>query len=110
LQNRTHTIVDGDTLAKLAGRYLDDPRRSDEIFVLNRGVLSDPELLPIGAELTIPAPGQVVESSPGTPHSFRTGPTHVHAASNRGLVPVRPIPRATSALPRAQLMGPLPVD
>ena len=51
---RSHVIVDGDSLAKLAGRYLDDPRRSEEIFTLNRGVLSDPELLPIGVELKIP--------------------------------------------------------
>ena len=50
---RTHVIVDGDSLAKLAGRYLDDPHRSGEIYELNRGVLTDPELLPIGTELVI---------------------------------------------------------
>ena len=62
---RSHVIVDGDSLAKLAGRYLDDPRRSEEIFALNRGVFSDPELLPIGAELKIPparVPSGVVPS------------------------------------------------
>jgi nucleoid-associated protein YgaU len=52
---RTHTIIDGDSLTKLAGRYLRDPARSDEIFALNRDVLENPDLLPIGAELKLPA-------------------------------------------------------
>jgi nucleoid-associated protein YgaU len=52
---RTHIIVDGDSLPKLARRYLNDPERGAEIFELNRGVLSSPELLPIGAELKIPS-------------------------------------------------------
>ena len=51
---RSHIIVDGDSLAKLANRYLGDPQRSGEIFAMNRAVLSSPELLPIGVELKIP--------------------------------------------------------
>jgi len=51
---RTHRIVDGDTLAGLAERYLGHPSRAGELFEANRGVLSSPELLPIGAELVIP--------------------------------------------------------
>jgi nucleoid-associated protein YgaU len=51
---RTHKIIDGDTLAALAQRYLGSTARADEIFEANRNVLSDPELLPIGAELKIP--------------------------------------------------------
>ena len=53
-ETHTHTIVDGDTLAALAQRYLGSPARASEIFDANRNVLSDPELLPIGAELKIP--------------------------------------------------------
>jgi nucleoid-associated protein YgaU len=53
---RTHVIVDGDTLAGLAARYLGDPRRSVDIFEANRRVLADPDVLPIGAELQIPLP------------------------------------------------------
>jgi nucleoid-associated protein YgaU len=49
-----HKIVDGDTLALLAKKYLGDAARSPEIFEANRQVLSDPELLPIGARLRIP--------------------------------------------------------
>ena len=51
---RTHVIVDGDTLADLAARYLGDSRRSADIFAANRRVLTDPEVLPIGAALAIP--------------------------------------------------------
>jgi nucleoid-associated protein YgaU len=51
---RTHRIIDGDTLAGLAQRYLGSPGRAREIFDANRNVLSDPKLLPIGAELKIP--------------------------------------------------------
>jgi nucleoid-associated protein YgaU len=51
---RTHIIIDGDSLERLANRYLGDPRRGGEIYELNRKLLSSPDLLPIGAELTIP--------------------------------------------------------
>jgi nucleoid-associated protein YgaU len=50
-----HTIVDGDTLAALADRYLHDGQRAEEIFAHNRNVLASPDLLPIGAVLKIPA-------------------------------------------------------
>jgi nucleoid-associated protein YgaU len=49
-----HRIVDGDTLAGLAQRYLGEPGRAVEIFDANRDVLSNPELLPIGAVLKMP--------------------------------------------------------
>ena len=51
---RTHKIVDGDTLPALAQQYLGSAARAREIFDANRNVLSDPELLPIGAELKMP--------------------------------------------------------
>ncbi len=49
-----HEVENSDTLAKLAKRYLGDPARALEIFDLNRDKLSNPHLLPIGAELRIP--------------------------------------------------------
>ena len=52
--SRTHRIVDGDTLASLAERFLGTAARAREIFERNRGVLLDPNLLPIGVELKIP--------------------------------------------------------
>jgi LysM repeat protein len=50
-----HKIVDGDTLGDIAARYLGSAARAMEIFEANRDLLTDPELLPIGAELKIPA-------------------------------------------------------
>ena len=106
---RSHVIVDGDSLAKLAGRYLDDPRRSDEIFALNRAVLSDPELLPIGSELKIPP--RDAPHIPGTSSQTRMiDPSPLHAAEHRGLVPVRRLPPTNGAPPTAQLLPPTPVE
>ena len=51
---RTHTVVDGDTLPALAERYLGSSARAAEIYQANRDVLSNPGLLPIGAELKLP--------------------------------------------------------
>lgn len=54
-QEVLHVVCNGDTLERLAERYLDDPGRALEIFDLNRDQLSNPYLLPIGVELRIPA-------------------------------------------------------
>jgi nucleoid-associated protein YgaU len=51
---RLHRISDGDTLRALAEQYLGDADRYMEIYQCNRDVLSDPFVLPIGAELRIP--------------------------------------------------------
>jgi len=50
-----HVVQNSDTLEKLAKRYLGDEGRALEIFDLNRDVLDNPHLLPIEAELRIPA-------------------------------------------------------
>jgi nucleoid-associated protein YgaU len=52
---RKHRVRDGDTLASLAERFLGDAKRADELLAANRERISDPELLPIGVELVIPA-------------------------------------------------------
>lgn len=54
-EEREHVVHNGDTLESLSERYLGDPLRSLEIFELNRDVLTNPHLLPIGAVLRIPA-------------------------------------------------------
>jgi nucleoid-associated protein YgaU len=53
-----HVVRNGDTLEKLAQRYLGDEGRALELFDLNREQLVNPHLLPIGAELRIPVPPQ----------------------------------------------------
>jgi nucleoid-associated protein YgaU len=109
-QARSHIIVDGDSLAKLAERYLNDPQRANEIYELNRTLLSHPDVLPIGAEITIPArSANTLQSANDTPQSLLTEPAAIHAASRGGLVPVRPIPTGSSMVPRAQLSRPQPV-
>jgi len=106
---RTHIVVDGDSLEKLAGRYLDDPQRGNEIFEANRELLSSPDLLPIGAELVIPT-RRTSLSPDGTPRSSMWGNDRVRAASNDGLVPVRPVIPATGPIPRAQLLRPISAE
>ena len=50
----THKVVDGDSLASLAERYLGSSSRAMELYEANRDVLTRPDVLPIGAELKIP--------------------------------------------------------
>jgi nucleoid-associated protein YgaU len=109
-QARSHIIVDGDSLAKLAERYLDDPQRAKEIYELNRALLSHPDVLPIGAEITIPARSAgALQSANEPPQSSHSAPAAIHAAARGGLVPVRPIPTGAAVVPRAQLSRPQPV-
>jgi LysM repeat protein len=61
---RTHRIVDGDTLSKLASRYLGRADRFLEIFEFNRDVLASPDLLPIGSTLKIPSRRDKAPASP----------------------------------------------
>jgi nucleoid-associated protein YgaU len=62
-RQRVHVVHNGDTLERLAERYLGDGARSLEIFDLNRDLLENPHLLPIGAELRIPADAASAEDN-----------------------------------------------
>ncbi len=65
--DKLHKIVDGDTLAKLAQRYWGHADRFADLYAYNRDVLNDPDVLPIGAELRIPAhPVVAIDSSTET--------------------------------------------
>lgn len=107
---RKHIVIDGDSLARLAGRYLDDPRRAAEIYEMNRAVLRNPELLPIGVELVIPPRAPAAGQWSNGPQSFQPPVVAIHAPAVGGLVPVRPIPRHTTLVPRAQLAAPRPAE
>jgi nucleoid-associated protein YgaU len=52
--DRRHIISDGDSLPRLAERYLGGSQFAENIYMANRDVLSSPRLLPIGVELKIP--------------------------------------------------------
>jgi nucleoid-associated protein YgaU len=53
--DKIHKVIDGDTLPKLAQRYWGRGDRYADLYAYNRDVLTDPDVLPIGAELRIPA-------------------------------------------------------
>ena len=59
----THKIIDGDSLALLAERYLGSASRATEIYEANRSLLAHPEILPIGVKLKIPRADQVSSQS-----------------------------------------------
>lgn len=64
--HRTHVVHEGDSLERLAERYLGDAGRAIEIFDLNREVLANPHLLTLGTELKIPEAGDSA-AAPVTP-------------------------------------------
>lgn len=102
LPTRTHRVVDGDTLTKLAARYWNQPERYRELFLVNRDVLQSPDLLPIGATLVIPAadaPPPVVPTLPEEPNALvplgpATPAAPVSTSSSSPLVPLDPPPVA----------------
>jgi nucleoid-associated protein YgaU len=109
---RTHIVADGDSLEKLAALYLSDPQRSKEIFELNRGILSDPNLLPIGAELKIP---ERIARTSWDRQSRRPGfqgDSTVREAATGDLVPIRSFSEINPGAvpPRAQLTRPVAAD
>jgi nucleoid-associated protein YgaU len=106
----SHIVVDGDSLERLAGRYLDDPHRGAEIYNLNRDVLSNPDVLPIGVELKIP---DRTSRTSWDRQSRRMGiqnESSVREAASGNLVPVRPMPSYESVTPRALLAPPIAAE
>jgi nucleoid-associated protein YgaU len=51
---RPYRLRDGDTLEKLAERFLSNRARAAEIFEANREVLARPDLLPVGVTILLP--------------------------------------------------------
>ncbi len=77
---RRHRVEDGDTLTRLAVHYLGSADAYRQIYDLNRDVLDSPDLLPIGAELRIPARVQTGATASADP------------AAATGMVPLPPRP------------------
>ena len=50
----SYTVRSGDTLSRIAQRQLGDAGRWPEIFVLNRGILTDPDKIVPGQVLVLP--------------------------------------------------------
>jgi hypothetical protein len=108
--SRTHIVIDGDSLERLASRYLDDPNRGAEIYEANRELLSSPDLLPIGAELAIPERHSRSAFESTMPQSSQARDPSVRAAAHQVMVPVRPIPSAENLMPRARLLPPVAAE
>jgi nucleoid-associated protein YgaU len=89
-EEKIHRIADGDTLVKLAERYLGRADRSMELFAYNRDVLRTPDVLPIGADLRIPPMIPVQTADPTTRSQDDSD------ASLTRLVPVNPPSAAQS--------------
>jgi len=53
-QPRPYRLRDGDTLEKIADRLLGSRQRANEIFELNRSLLTRPDLLPVGMMIMLP--------------------------------------------------------
>ena len=95
----THTIVDGDTLAKLAAHYLGSADRSTDLFEHNRDVLRNPDELPIGAVLRIPllvtlpptngAVPAATQAEPPLVPASQTAPVKLHRLIDAGAKPQR---------------------
>jgi LysM domain len=109
-ESRTHLVVDGDSLERLASRYLSDPRRSREIYELNRAVLAAPDLLPIGAELKIP---ERVATASWNPRGFQPNSAYVGSSGATGqgnMTSAQPASAPEGIIPRAQLAPPVMVQ
>jgi hypothetical protein len=62
-----HEVRGGDTLWDLAGRYLQDPFRWQEIFQANTSVVEDPHWIYPGETLALPDGARVALGPPGIP-------------------------------------------
>jgi nucleoid-associated protein YgaU len=102
---RTHVVIDGDSLMRLADRYLDDVDRSSEIYRLNRDVLTNPELLPIGAELRIPPRERIADTVAS--RSPADGLAAVDPLGSSGMVPIPWMPKPFDDAPQAELLRPI---
>lgn len=83
----TYRVRDGDDLTGIASRFYGTPAAATLIWQANRGLLNDPAVLPIGAELVLPRPdaaggqGRSIEPPPGQPGLPAPQPTPPPAAS-----------------------------
>ncbi|HEY9720814.1 MAG TPA: LysM peptidoglycan-binding domain-containing protein, partial [Oscillatoriaceae cyanobacterium] len=91
----TYAVKPHDTLWALAARTLGDPSRWQEIYALNRDVLSDPFVVPPGTVLRLPGPDA---SAPSTPTPIPM-PRSVTPSTPTPI----PVPRTSTPQTSAQL-------
>ncbi len=84
---RYHVIVNGDTLARIAQRYLGDARRGEIILRWNREIIRDPSRLPLGKKIRIPSTKDLAADPTATRHRSDKEGQNLP-------VPLVPLPRA----------------
>lgn len=52
---RTYTMAEGDTLSRIAARFLGSAGRWRDLYELNRDVIDDPDAVPAGTTIRLPA-------------------------------------------------------
>lgn len=83
----TYRVRDGDDLAGIAARMYGHPAAAAAIWAANRDLISDPGLLPIGAELRLPPPWEIdiaSRSGGGAAIEPRRGPAATPVAAAVG--------------------------
>lgn len=87
----SYRVRDGDDLTAIAIRFYGTPSAAVAIWEANRGILQDPGLLPIGAELALPPPEAIgliggadarrsIEPPVGAPPVARPAPPTINAS------------------------------
>jgi nucleoid-associated protein YgaU len=56
VKRHTYRVQDGDTLSELAQRLMGSARLTNQLHAMNKGVISDPDNLQIGAVITYTPP------------------------------------------------------
>jgi len=107
-----HVVSDGDSLPKLAERYLQDASRARELYELNKEVLMSPDLLPIGVQIKVPSRSSYAESDPAQYEVFdsRGSATRQFAPQRlapQGLAPLPEVAQDAAPTPRAWLQRPI---
>lgn len=88
--SQTHVIQSGDSLSTIAQHYLGSQGRFQELYEANRNVLTDPNRLPLGATIVIPASNtnnKMATKPRGQSLESATGKSLVaHAEKARGMI------------------------
>jgi nucleoid-associated protein YgaU len=97
-RERTHRIVDGDTLEKIAQRYWQDASLADALYAANRDQLATPDPLPLGKVLRIPAAPSAAQATSETAPQVEELPAPVRQpqAELKLDEPLVPFPRASN--------------
>ena len=72
---RTYTVKSGDTLTSIAQKQLGDGDRWQEIFLLNRTTIRNPDHILVGQVLILPPAGMANREAPTRLHKVKQGDT-----------------------------------